>query len=786
MTERDFEILDRVAALVLVIDRDGRVLHHNRACQRLADFPPEALNGRFFWELLKGPEERKRVKALFTELPANPVPRMYEGFFTLGQDWFWVAWCIAPTTAPDGQIDDILATGLDLTEHQHAVERMRKSEAELNGIISIAADAIISIDEDQRICIYNEGAERIFGYSKQEAIGQPLELLIPERFHAAHRQHVMNFAAGPVTARRMTERPDVFGLRKDGVEFPAEASISKLANGGRRVLTVMLRDISDRKRAEEALRLSDERFRLALRHGRVIMTHQDRDLRYTWIHNPRPGFSPERLLGKTDEALMAPEESARLLAIKREVLATGRGAQTEARVEVEGEMRVFEVSIDPLYGLHGEIEGLTEVSVDVTRRKRVEQELQFLAEAGSILAASLDYRATLVELARLFVRSSWCDFCVIDLLEEGTPFRLTVEARDPADAELAEQLRHFALEPNRPYISRAVLQTGQSALLAEVPPGYLEQVAQRPENLRLLRALAPKSLMGVPLIARGRLVGSISCALSRQSRWFHAADLRFAEEVARRAALSVDNARLYWAAQNASRARDEVLGVVAHDLRNPLNSIVLAATKLKRRPPGVEDERRSVQPISTILAAARMMNRLIQDLLDVARLEARQLTLERTPYPSARLVEEAVDAARPLAQGQEVVVEVEEGLPLVLADRDRVSQVLSNLIGNAIKFTPPGGRITVLAREGLGEVQFSVRDTGMGIPEDQLPHVFDRFWRGNERDQRGAGLGLTICKGIVETHGGRIWVESEPGVGSTFTFTLPVAQPADDRPGTHV
>jgi signal transduction histidine kinase len=184
--------------------------------------------------------------------------------------------------------------------------------------------------------------------------------------------------------------------------------------------------------------------------------------------------------------------------------------------------------------------------------------------------------------------------------------------------------------------------------------------------------------------------------------------------------------------------------------------------------------------VEIVRRAADRMNRMIQDLLDVRRMEQGRLTTDLVPESPAVIVNDTIDMLRPLAAGSTIRLDtaVEPDLPLVLADAARVQQVLSNLVGNAVKFTPREGRITVCAESMEGEVRFSVIDTGPGIPAEQLPHIFGQFWQAKTSDRRGIGLGLAIAKGIVEAHNGRIWVESHVGLGSTFYFTLPAVVPA--------
>ena len=226
-------------------------------------------------------------------------------------------------------------------------------------------------------------------------------------------------------------------------------------------------------------------------------------------------------------------------------------------------------------------------------------------------------------------------------------------------------------------------------------------------------------------------------------------------------------------------ARDEVLSMVAHDLRNPLGVIESSASLVRDLP---LSEEKKTELLDIITESAEWMNRLIQDLLDVSRIEAGELAMERRRFRAEALLDEAVHLFRPLAEGAgvDLVLEVSHPLPEVEADPVRILQVLSNLIGNAVKFTPAGGRIRlVVTPEHEGKwVRFSVIDTGPGIALANMGRLFDRFWQAHSAHAAGAGLGLAISKAIVEQHGGTIAVESEPGAGATFHFRLPAATAA--------
>ncbi len=229
------------------------------------------------------------------------------------------------------------------------------------------------------------------------------------------------------------------------------------------------------------------------------------------------------------------------------------------------------------------------------------------------------------------------------------------------------------------------------------------------------------------------------------------------------------------ALRDAVQARDDVIAVVSHDLRNPVGTVAAAAELIQDIP--LSEERRA-EHLGIIRRSADRMSRLIDDLLDVARLDAGHLKVEPAAEPVADLVEEAVALSAHLARqaGVRLTVCADEDLPHVMADRERVLQVLSNLIGDALKFTPRAGEITVGVSAEDGRVVISVADTGPGIPEESRAHLFDRFWKGRSSGSKAAGLGLAIVKGLVEAHEGEVWVESEAGAGSTFSFSLPLAE----------
>ncbi|HUF17105.1 MAG TPA: HAMP domain-containing sensor histidine kinase, partial [Thermoanaerobaculia bacterium] len=251
------------------------------------------------------------------------------------------------------------------------------------------------------------------------------------------------------------------------------------------------------------------------------------------------------------------------------------------------------------------------------------------------------------------------------------------------------------------------------------------------------------------------------------------ADLEFIVEFTRRVALAAENARLYAESQQAVRSREEILAIVSHDLRSPLTTITMTASMLAEMPP---PEAELPQQFDVIHLSAKRMTRLIDDLLDVTTIDiGHRLPIEKSPVDLPELIDELAEIFRPQAAGRNVGLswQVDVSPPTIPADRDRLNQALSNLVGNALKFTPEGGAVEVGVTDQGDEVQFSVRDDGLGIPAEHLQRIFDPYWQMKRTARMGAGLGLPIARGIVESHGGRIWVESDGTHGSTFRFTIP-------------
>lgn len=668
-------------------------------------------------------------------------------------------------------------------------EELLLSDSIATEIISNSADAIISIDENQCISMFNGGAEKIFGYSKAEVIGKPLDILIPHQSRSVHQQHVAKFETGSNGSRKMGERGSVIsGLRKNGEVFPADAAISIIKVGDKQILTVAVRDISE--------------------------------------------------------------------------------------------------------------------------QKRIEHEQRFLAKVGSVLASSLSYEDSLENIVRLAV-DDVADFCFIYILDSsGTIKRTKAVSRDPEKQWICDVFSRTPLERNSSHPINTVLGNTKPLVIEDISPDMIKAISSDTQFRKAALDAELKSLIAAPLVARGKVLGAIALFTSANSRTYGPKDLSLVEGLAQRAAMTIENTRLYresqrgniisknlpammaywdkdqrcqfansvymeWfgleperiigrtlfdllgpvlyeknrpyiegvlaghrqdferdltlhttgqlrhtsasyipeiengkvlgffvlvvdvtdlkeaqltavaekeKAQAATRIREEVLAIVSHDLKNPLAAIGLIAELMKQST--AQEFDKVSDYAARIESSVEQMQNLIGDLLDFAKIQSGTFSIERQREKPFDLITAAVNAVRTLAEAkkQDLQVTIPTSIPDIACDSGRIKQVLANLLGNAIKFTPRGGTIRISAIEESNEIVISVSDTGPGISLEQIPKVFDRFWQAHETRQLGSGLGLSIAKGIIDAHDAKIWVESSEGRGSHFFFTV---QKATEETKTH-
>ena len=648
-------------------------------------------------------------------------------------------------------------------EEERQLSHEQAARARAEAILEQLADAFIVVDREQRLTFVNRRAAEVLRRSREQLLGQRLEEVLPAndqgRLVQATQQTLDGQASGDCE------------LSLSGTWFNCHLSAS--GEG----VSIYLRDVMARKQAEHVQRRLTTIIE-ATPDLVGIADAQGRGLYLNRAGRRMVGLSEKEDAGAWRLASSHPPRAAWRLLTEGVSTAVREGSWTGESVirTAEGrEMPVSQVLVahrDP----NGRLEMLSTIMRDISDRKRAEESQQFLADASRVLVAALEYEATLQSFARLIV-PRLADCVLVAMLEGEELHRVAMAHKDPAQEPMLSILERLPVAPDAAVGVQAVVRTGKPELVPEVTDAFLWATTNNDAYYSVLQKLGWRSTLTIPLVARGRTLGAFILAYTDSGRRYGPAELVLAEGLAARAALAIDNARLYRASQLATQARDEVLAIVSHDLRNPLNVISLAAGRLQRTPSQEGEVWR--KQLGVIQRSADQAVHLIQDLLDATKMEAGRFTVEQRPEDVARLVDEAVELHRPLAEARSLRLElqVEDALPPVLADRGRVLQVFSNLIGNALRFTRAGGSITLWAQREQGAVRFSVVDTGPGIPPEHLPHLFERFWQAKEGSREGAGLGLPIARGLVEAHGGHMEVSSTLGQGSTFCFTLPVGEP---------
>jgi PAS domain S-box-containing protein len=778
--QRSRQVVDLSPDAYFQTNADGRFIDVNSAGCQLLGYTRDELLTKRLREVVPPADVARLLRVRQTLQSRGETER---GEWTMvRKDGSALAVEVSANVLPGGRWQAFLR---NISDRQQATERLRLSEERFRATFEDAPIGMALIGLDGRFVHVNRALCDITGYTAQELEQRTYQdITSPDDLQRTLRM-TERASRGEVPKYQIEKRY----IRKDG------RSVTIFVNGsfvpgpdGRPLYYVgQFEDITERKLGDEALRESEAKFRNVIESmpDGVFIYQGDR------VVFANGGFA--RLLGhatQTDvigltirDFLTA--DSLRIVdaRIKR-IQAGGSTAPPQELMMVRADRSLVTVET---VGIAAYFEGAPAIVVvvrDLGDRKRVEREQRLLAEVGVAMSETLDYDATLASVARLAVRD-FADWCLVEVLEEpGAVRRVKVVTADPAKEHRAREYEQIPLSRERSPLLKPVVEARRPLLIPRIGPEHVAALMPTPAQLAALRAIGPISAMVVPLLIRERVLGTLTFASTSPARIYGPADLRLAQAVAERAALAIDNARLYRAALQAKGLRDQVLGVVAHDLRSPLTTIALHANRLKRT--GPEPERRNSRHRDAILHAAERMNHLIQDLLDVVVLEAGKLSVERSRLSARALLLEVIDAQKALvgSASLELRAELADDLPDVLGDHHRLLQVFENLVGNAVKFTEGGGLVAIGGARSESGVIFWVSDTGRGLAHAEMEHVFERFWQATARPGRlGAGLGLPICKGIVEAHGGRIWVDSAPGRGTTFYFSIPPAPPSEEHAG---
>jgi PAS domain S-box-containing protein len=783
------------------VDTQGLVTYMNPVAESLFGWTSAELLGRKMHDMThyKHPDGRPfpiEECAGFQVLRQGKVLKDYDDVFIRKDGTFFPIVYSSSPLVSEGKVAGLVVVFQDVTERKRADEALRQQREWLRVTLASIGDAVITTDTEGHVTYLNPVAESLTEWNQEQAQGKPLEAVF-SILHEQTRKPVENPGA------KVLREGVIVGLgnhtvlvAKGGTERPIDDSAAPIRGDDGRTVGVVLifRDVTEERQAQTALRQSEARKTAILETAQdciITMDHEGKVIEFNPAAERTFRYTRAQALGRElADLIIPPPLRERHRQGMAHYLATGEGPVLNKRLEMtalRGDGTEFPVEL-AVTRIPGEGPPLfTAYLRDITERRRAEQASRFLADASKSLAALVDSGSTMQKVARLAV-PFFADWCAVDVVEEnGSVRRLAVSHADPAKVELAHELeRRYPSDPNAPHGVRNVLRTGKSEMITEIPDSLLTASAQDQEHLRILRELGLKSYLCVPLTARGKVVAAITFISAESDRRYDATDLVVAEDLAHRAGIAMENARLYSEVREADHRKDEFLAMLAHELRNPLAPIRNALHIMKQAGADAAILERVREMMER---QVQHMTRMVDDLLDVSRITRGKIELRKEVVDLASVVERTVETTSPLTEDrhQELTVDLPPQPVRLEADPTRLEQVLANLLNNAVKYTNHGGHIWLSARQEGGELVLRVRDTGVGIAPDLLGRIFEPFVQADRvlhQSQGGLGIGLTLVRRLVEMHGGSVTAHSEgPGKGSEFTVRLPALSPRQSKRG---
>lgn len=799
------QLTDLLPEPMLLVSGEGLVLAVNRRFLQQLGVACEQVRGRRLAELVVEPVEKLDAYLRECSRSRQAVPGAFQ-LTSGGQTGAWRVHGAVLEPAKNRSERQLLLrllpkdiavqhfTALSQKVEQLAQEIARRKQTEreleqqrerLHTTLESIGDAVIVTDVEGRVTSMNPVARELTGWG-EEGIGLPLATVF-EIVNETTGESVEN----PV--ERVLRDGAVVGLAnhtnlitRDRRAIPINDSAAPIRDSEGVLFGVVLvfRDVLEERRAERALRQSEQQLReIADSMPQIVWTAQpDGHVEYfnrRWYETYGTAEEERNGVGLEWVSLLHPDDVQPTLARWTDCIETGEPYEIQYRFR-NRETDTYRWHLGrglPVRNAAGEITRWYGTCTDIEDQKRAEQTSRFLADVSIELANLLDYQSTLQRVANLAV-PDFADWCVVDLLEsDGQLRRLAVAHVDPQKAELVSLLQdRYPPRPDAPYGPPHVSRTGQGELHGEIPASLIRQIAHDEEHLRILTELGLHSYISVPLIVRGRVLGVLTFVLSESGHSYNTHDLALAQDLAGRAAVAIDNARLYADLKIADRRKNEFLAMLAHELRNPLAPIRSGLDILT-----LEDS--AGETTSLMMEQVEHLVRLVDDLLDVSRIMQGKIQLRKEPIELAHVVHRAVELARGLIEAKEhrLHMELPDESLWIEADPVRLTQVFANLLSNAAKYTDPAGDIWLSAAKRDAEVHVTVRDSGVGIDGPLLPHVFDLFTQADrslDRAQGGLGIGLTLVQTLVRMHGGEVTARSGGlDMGSEFEVTLPALAP---------
>ena len=785
------ELFQHAAFGVVITDaQNDQLLAVNQAFAAMHGRTPDELIGTPAYETV-APEQRQ-IFAEQVRLAHERGHNVYEAVHVHKDGGYF------PTVADITVVKDATGRPLyrlvylqDISDRQIVQTELFESRERLLRVLETIADALLVFDRDGRLVLSNAAAETIYG-APRETFSTARFDTPPARLLAADGEPL---PADEYPFARVRDS----GRSVHGIEFIVERNDGSrayvVANGAPlfdsagafagAVITVA--DITARREATIALAASEQLYRDLFEDANDLVYTLDLGGHVTALNRKGEeiiGYTRQEMLGRSiDPLIVAPERDAVFGMLGRKLAGEPRTTYELTLRRKDGRLVRLEISSRLIYrdgrpvGIHG-------IGRDISDRALRERSEIFLGEASAILASSLDFEATLASVARLVV-PALADLVLIDVVDDqGALRRVAIEVAGATEEEAVQrgvQPRGMLdLEPSHGV--RQVVETRRTLPLTDLAAAA-ERVADPviAERLREMVQAGITSVLVVPLLANGRALGALSMCGTRTRPLYTADDVALVEELAHRAALAIDNARLYRQAQEAIAVRDQFLSIASHELRTPLTTlrgqIEVNRRRLQR---GELPPERLARGLDLMSGQIDRLSRLVGEMLDVSRIANGQFSVSAEPFSLVELARRVVEGELAIEPDRPIAIVAPDGDLPVSADPLRLEQVIANLVGNARKYSPPGTPIAVTVRSEGNNALVTVADRGPGIAVEDQPRLFEPFWRASaaEGAVSGMGLGLYISREIARAHGGALAAVSTPGEGSTFTLTLPLGAPA--------